>query len=172
MKKVNLKPISLTDLDDVMALYSDESAMHFFGRAITKDPNEVKKIIQSNINWNETKTGIRYVAYDDKKFIGIITLKRYDERFKRAEIDYIVASNYRQKGYASAILKDFSTLVFSKWDLNRISAYVDPKNLASQRLLKKMGFLNEGYLRNWGISADGKGESLYVYSLIKEDLER
>ena len=44
------------------------------------------------------KTGIRYVAYlkETEEFIGFITMKRYDSRNHRAEIDYIVLPEYQR----------------------------------------------------------------------------
>ena len=38
---------------------------------------------------------------------------------------------------------------FEDLGVERIEAFVDPANIASQRVLEKNGFVKEGLLRNW-----------------------
>ena len=51
----------------------------------------------------------------------------------------------------------------------RIQATVEPWNLASQRLLEKLGFLREGLLRSYS-AWRGSRQDVFLYSLLPDDL--
>ena len=55
--------------------------------------------------------------------------------------------------------------------LQRIEALIEPPNLSSQRLVEKIGFVREGLLRNYEFTR-GKFDDLYMYSLLKQDLDK
>ncbi|MEK6461221.1 GNAT family N-acetyltransferase [Heyndrickxia faecalis] len=168
--KIILRSISEKDLDGLFSLYANEEVMRFFGRMAAKNKQEVLKIIEQNIQMKKEGTGIRYAAYlkatDD--FVGIITLKRYNARNMRAEIDYIVAPEHQRKGLATEMLGLFLNEIFNKWNLERISTYVFLENTASCKLLEKFNFTREGILRHW-TCVNGKFYDSYSYSLLSSD---
>lgn len=114
-----------------------------------------------------------YAAYlkDMDVFVGIITLKRYDARNRRAEIDYIVAEEQQRKGFASEMVKFFLEDVFQKWRLERISVFLFLENEPSCKLLEKLNFNKEGILRHWTCVDDIFYDS-YSYSLILSYFEK
>ena len=88
-----------------------------------------------------------------------------------AEAGYWIVERRRRQGFASCALE-----IFSRWALTsgggvvRMQATVEPWNLASQRVLAKAGFLQEGRLRSYA-SWRGRREDVFMYSLLAEDLE-
>jgi ribosomal-protein-alanine N-acetyltransferase len=86
----------------------------------------------------------------------------------RGSIGYELARPFWRQGIMSEALTAILTLGFGEMGLNRIDAVVLPENLASIRLLEKLGFCNEGLLReyeNWG----SKGfVDLCMLSLLKK----
>jgi ribosomal-protein-alanine N-acetyltransferase len=50
-------------------------------------------------------------------------------------------------------------------DLRRLEAWVQPQNLASQRVLRHAGFRREGRLRNF-LSVDGGTSDALVFSVV------
>lgn len=168
MVTIKLREIRKTDSDGLYSIYNDESSMRYFGRPDKNSQEEVKKMIEHQIAYYQQGVGVRYLAFDDEKFIGFVTLKRYEKRNLRAEIDYIITPEVRRQGYGTLMLQTFLRKVFAQWDIARITAYVNPENLPSQHLLEKVGFLYEGQLRNW----DGPNADRYMYGFISENLER
>ena len=57
---------------------------------------------------------------------------------------------------------------FTKMELMRIQALIEPENIASQKLFEKQGFLREGLLRKYE-KVNGKFDDLYMYSLLRDD---
>ncbi|MEH6945077.1 GNAT family N-acetyltransferase, partial [Bacillus sp. JJ722] len=58
---------------------------------------------------------------------------------------------------------------FNHFRLNRIEAKVEPTNVASKRLLQKLGFNEEGLLRKYE-KAKGQYIDLFMFSILLEDL--
>jgi ribosomal-protein-alanine N-acetyltransferase len=57
---------------------------------------------------------------------------------------------------------------FKRLDLNRIEALVKPDNDASLGLLRKLGFREEGLLRQYGYW-HGRYHDLAIYSILKSE---
>lgn len=65
----------------------------------------------------------------------------------RAEIGYWLAKLYWGKGIMTAAVAKACDLGFSEYRLEKITAHIFAFNTASQRVLEKNGFLQEGELR-------------------------
>ncbi|MBW3020412.1 GNAT family N-acetyltransferase [Candidatus Woesearchaeota archaeon] len=68
-----------------------------------------------------------------------------------AELCYGFAERYWGKGYATEASAGIIDYMFREVKLNKITADTDPDNIASQRVLEKLGFTQEGIARqkNW-----------------------
>ena len=58
---------------------------------------------------------------------------------------------------------------FSTMQMNRLEAFVMPMNIPSIRLLEKLGFKNEGLMREYGYWR-GEFHDLQLYSILKGDV--
>jgi RimJ/RimL family protein N-acetyltransferase len=84
------------------------------------------------------------------------------------EVGYSLIPSERGKGHCTEALKIMIDYLFLSKDANRIQALTDPRNLASQNVLEKVGFKREGVLRKT-IFARGDWRDAYVFSIIKEE---
>src|SRR5690606_38652938 len=77
---------------------------------------------------------------------------------RRAEVGFMLAPAHWGKGYAAEAVRAVLRFAFEAMDLHRVEADVDPDNGASLRLLERLGFRREGYLRErwwpYGAPAD------------------
>lgn len=71
-------------------------------------------------------------------------IKREDEQ--QAMIGYSLARSYWGNGYAAEAVFRLLAYLFGELKLHRISAECDVENVASWRLLEKLGFRREAYL--------------------------
>jgi RimJ/RimL family protein N-acetyltransferase len=58
--------------------------------------------------------------------------------------------------------------LFLSRDVMRVQAQTDQRNVASQKILEKVGFKREGTLRN-NFFMRGEWTDDYIYSIIRED---
>jgi RimJ/RimL family protein N-acetyltransferase len=84
------------------------------------------------------------------------------------EIGFSLILSERGKGYcteAATILIDY---LFLSRSLVRIQATTDLRNIASQRVLEKVGFKREGVIRK-SMFIHGEWRDLMLYSILKEE---
>ncbi|WP_293896796.1 GNAT family N-acetyltransferase [Sporocytophaga sp.] len=60
-----------------------------------------------------------------------------------------MCSEFWNKGYLTETLKVVTGFGFSELDANWIEAEVMQGNIASEKVLSKLGFKNEGIFREW-----------------------
>jgi RimJ/RimL family protein N-acetyltransferase len=65
-------------------------------------------------------------------------------------------------------LQGLLSAAFSDLGLRRVEAEVNPANLASVRLLERLGFAHEGVLRQRWV-AKGQAYDVAVYGLLRDD---
>ena len=88
-----------------------------------------------------------------------------------AEPGMWVIAEERNRGVAER-----ATRLVCRWALTaetgiaRVQATVEPWNVASQRVLEKVGFVREGLLRSYG-SWRGERQDVFLYSLLPSDLD-
>lgn len=109
---------------------------------------------------------------EEHKVIGNIYLGHRD--FNTKELGYVLNEHYQGKGYGTAAARAVIHEAF-KEGLHRIYAECCPRNIASWKLMEKLGFQREAHLRqNVSFHKDTNGEPIYwdtyVYGLLKSDL--
>ena len=71
----------------------------------------------------------------------------------------------REHGAATAAVRLVVPWALDARDLRRLEAWVQPENLASQRVLRNAGFQEEGRLRNF-LSTEDRTSDALVFSTI------
>ncbi|MBN2052384.1 GNAT family N-acetyltransferase [Candidatus Woesearchaeota archaeon] len=109
----------------------------------------------------------------EKKLVGGIALNKVDDFNGTAEIGYWLGQSYWRKGFVSEAVKEIVNFGFEKLKLRRIDVCAWTKNIASNELIKKTGFVYEGMRRQAARSkATGSIHDLYIYGLLKEEWEK
>ncbi|GAB1693317.1 GNAT family N-acetyltransferase [Krasilnikovia sp. M28-CT-15] len=80
-------------------------------------------------------------------------------------LGYWIVPPARGQGVATAAVRLAVPWVMDAWDLRRLEAWVEPENLASQRVLSRAGFQQEGRLRNF-LTHDHQSSDALVFSII------
>jgi RimJ/RimL family protein N-acetyltransferase len=110
----------------------------------------------------------RWFIQYDSFLVGNVSLKNVSHMMKYAEIGYGVAEAYQGKGIATGAVKLLIEMAFRQSDLRKLTAYVHDKNLASCRVLEKLGFKREGLLREHYI-INGVPENELLFGLLKHE---
>ncbi|MGF1487089.1 MAG: ribosomal protein S5-alanine N-acetyltransferase [Prochloraceae cyanobacterium] len=103
------------------------------------------------------------------EIIGVLNFSNFIRgAFQSCNLGYSLAEKEQGKGYMSEALTKAIDYVFTELNLHRIMAAYLPHNQRSGKLLKKMGFLVEGYAYDY-LAIDGKWEDFILTSLINPD---
>jgi RimJ/RimL family protein N-acetyltransferase len=84
------------------------------------------------------------------------------------EIGFALILSERGKGYGTEAVTIFVDYLFLSRDLVRIQATTDLRNIASQRILEKVGFKKEGIIRK-SMFIRGEWRDLQLYSILREE---
>ncbi|KAB1202768.1 putative N-acetyltransferase p20 [Morella rubra] len=164
--RISLRPFNLSDVDDFMLWAGDDQVTQFLRwNSFTSREEALTFIKDVSIPhpWH------RSICIDDRS-IGFIYIfpGSGDERC-RAEIGYGLATKYWGQGITSRAVKMALSIVFKDFpDLVRLQAHALVENKASQRVLEKAGFQQEGLLRKYSF-VKGKVRDLLIYSLLSTD---
>lgn len=111
---------------------------------------------------------LAYVIELNGNFIGQITIGGINNN--EAWVGYWVDSDYAGHGIATMSLAIMVDYAFSHTDLHRITATYLPNNPASGRVLHKVGFTREGYLRK-NLHINGHWSDHHLMALIRDDFD-
>lgn len=100
--------------------------------------------------------------------VGTCLLFRHDEGSARAELGYVLARSCWGRGYMREALGALVACAFTTLGLRRLEAEVDPRNLASGRVLQGLGFVREGLLRERWVDK-GVAHDVEAYGLLKHE---
>jgi len=167
-KRLLLRQMTMEDAPQLQLLRSNEEVMQYINRPLTKTLKEaqmwvgkIREALKNNegITWSICLKGNSDVS------IGNIGLWRIDKENYRAEIGYMLLPQFHNKGYMSEALKEVLNYGFKQMNLHSLEAQIDPRNKASEALLKKAGFVQEGYFKeNYFIH--GAFADTAVYSIL------
>ena len=87
---------------------------------------------------------------------------------RRCEIGYALGAAHWGRGLAQEALALALEQAFGVLGLNRIEADIDPRNLASVRLVEALGFRREGELRA-RYHVGGEIQDSLIYGLLASD---
>jgi RimJ/RimL family protein N-acetyltransferase len=140
---MQLRPWNTNDLDSLVECANNPNISKFmmnkFPYPYTREAGERFIAFATQ----ENPTHIMAIEVDDKAVGGIGIHPLSDIESKNAEMGYWLAEPYWGKGYITEAVKQMIEYGFKNFDINRIFARPFGTNTASQKVLKKTGFLLE-----------------------------
>jgi ribosomal-protein-alanine N-acetyltransferase len=168
--RLTLRAMSLDDLDDYLRIRADPQVLRYVGA----DPDtleQARQRIELGLEGVREGKSIRWAITDRQSgaFLGSGGFWRWDQRHFRAEIGYDLAPRHWGKGLMTEAVGAMLRFGFERMGLHSVEANTDPLNEGSKRVLLKLGFRQEGYLRESFFYA-GKFLDTAVFSLLQADL--
>ena len=109
------------------------------------------------------------ILKEKNQLIGGISLRIISESNKEGEIGYALAPQFHGQGLMSEAAKMLLLKAFSEVGLYRVRATCDIKNIASSRVMEKIGLKREGIMRGFMQIRGERREASYLYAAIRED---
>jgi len=105
----------------------------------------------------------------DHKIIGSINLSQiFLGGFRNAYLGYLVGAQYAGQGYMSEAIQLILRYAFTQLKLHRLEANIQPDNAASRALIKRAGFMREGYSRRY-LKIGGRWRYHERWAILAED---
>lgn len=166
--RLRLRPFDDSDAGDLFALHSSARVLRYWDSPPWSERGRAERFIAGSRQMAEAGTGAR-LAVDrssDGAFIGWCSVSRWNQEHRSAALGFCFAEAAWGQGYATQAARKLVGWAFDTLELNRIQAETDTRNLASARVLEKLGFVREGTLREDCI-VSGEVSDSWVYGLIR-----
>lgn len=111
--------------------------------------------------------GVRYKGY----LVGAIGLHQIDWRNQQTTIGYYLGEGYQGKGIMTRAVQAILNYVFFDINLNRVEIRCGEGNLKSRAIPERLGFTQEGIIRD-GENLFGRYHNLVVYSILEKEWDQ
>ncbi|MDR2275312.1 MAG: GNAT family N-acetyltransferase [Sphingobacterium sp.] len=141
--------LSTDPIDQLYSLRSDKEIMKYIPRSPATSRDEIVEFLQLTdekiaanemINWAIT-------IKDLPTMIGTIGYYHIKTEHYREEIGYMLLPAFQGYGYITKAIAAVVKYGFNGMRLHSVEVVVDPANIASCKVLKKCGFIKEGYFK-------------------------
>ncbi len=110
------------------------------------------------------------MSTESDRVLGSIALSSVERLHARAMVSYWVLPGARGRGVARDAVQLISEWALGELGLKRLEMFVEPENVASQRVAERCRFVREGLLRSRWV-ANGRRRDSVVYALLATELQ-
>ena len=147
-ERLVLRPIETADWRVLFPIMSDPVVMAHWDSVEIEDPEIVERMIATEVEDMATGEAFHWAVEraPDQAFLGACDLSDIDWRHHRGEVGFVLARPAWGQGYGLEAMRavvDHAAAL----GLKRLWARAHAGNLRSERLLQRLGFEEEGYLR-------------------------
>ncbi|MDB5221553.1 MAG: ydaF 4 [Chitinophagaceae bacterium] len=164
-ERLLLRKITMEDAEDIFLLRTNEEAMKYIKKPKLRSVNDAIELIKVMNSPDRIQLGI--TLKNITRIIGIIGYHRIVNEHYRAEIGYMLNPQYWNTGLMSEAITKVIGFGFNEMKLHSIEAIIDPKNMASRKILEKFNFIKEAYFKE-NFFFEGEFFDSEVYSLVKK----
>jgi RimJ/RimL family protein N-acetyltransferase len=167
-KRLRLRPFAPGDVAGYQAVRS-RAEVHRWLYSEPPTEAEAREAVERRIA-RAPETGVALVAelVPTGAFAGDITLTLGPPVHRQAEIGFVFDPQHQGHGYATEAGEAVLALAFGTYDLHRVYGRLEARNVASARVLEKLGMRREAHLveNEW---VKGEWQSELVYALLARE---
>jgi ribosomal-protein-alanine N-acetyltransferase len=170
-ERLMLRAVFPSDAHDIFQLLSDPKVAKHHELDPFETVDQAHSLISHFTKWFQNDQAVRWaiVRKDDGELIGTCCFDTFHPKYQSVNVGYNVRSNRWGQGYATEAVHKIIDFAFTNGivgPVNRIQAITVPANIASEKVLEKLGFEKEGLMRQY---AYWKGEfhDMNLFSLLK-----
>lgn len=134
----------------------------------TKTIKDSEAFIQMSIQMYIDRIGLTTGIFYKNVLVGVAGFNRIDWENKIGYIGYWLGNDYQGRGIMTRAVRALINFAFNEYELNRIDIRAASGNIKSQAIPKRLGFTNEGLLRQTEWLYDHFVDHI-VYGLLKSE---
>ncbi|MEQ3655128.1 MAG: GNAT family N-acetyltransferase [Dokdonia sp.] len=170
--RLSISLVCIDDIEDIHKLHLSPLVDQYNTLGIPTDLDETIEVVKKFIQGQQKQipTSLNFVIRErqSNSFIGLIALNMAIQKFKMAEVWYKLLPKYWKQGYATEALEVLLSFGFQTLGLHRIEAGCAVENVASRRVLEKVGMQKEGQKRQVLPLKSGWADA-YLYAILATD---
>jgi RimJ/RimL family protein N-acetyltransferase len=161
--------------------HDDEEAIHEYGGdpmvsiytdwgpntpAQTRD--HLAMVLRQQLTWPRSDVSLAVELRAESKVIGSASLWLTDQENRTASFGYAFNQRYWKKGYATEASMALVRVAFDTLKLHRVFATCDARNVASWRVMEKLGMRREAEFRK-DVFQKGEWRDSYLYAILEAE---
>ncbi len=173
--RLHLRPLVAADAEPLFRMHADPQVMRYWSTPPWADVEQAEAMIETDREALPAGRHLRLAlmlrsnpADSGDLFVGTCSLFSFHEASRRAEIGYVLERKVWGRGLMHEALAALVGFAFGRLNLNRLEADIDPRNSASARSLARLGFVQEGWLRERWIVGDEVSDTALFGLLSRE----
>lgn len=169
-ERSTLRLLREADLPALMRVNGDDEVTRFLPYASWRSLDDAQAWYRRMQNIQATGTALQFVVVErtSDEAVGTCLVFRHDEGSARAELGYALARRCWGSGLMAEALRALIAAAFGPIGLRRLEAEINPRNLASAALVRRLGFVREGLARERWINK-GVPTDVELYGLLRDD---
>jgi [ribosomal protein S5]-alanine N-acetyltransferase len=165
---LQLRWLTADDVPALRAIFSDADVVRFM--SVEQRTSEAATLALLDEIHDGFRGGTLYEwgVQLEQGVVGTCALANIDRKHRRAEVGFALARAFWGRGLIVRALPAVIQFAFERLDLHRIEADTDPRNVASMRVLERLGFQREGLLRERYFQF-GEAQDAVFFGLLRRD---
>ena len=173
-KRLNIRELTFADINNVHELHSLPETDEFNTLGIPENIQSTQELLEEWLTLQKQEPRNSYIfcidKNEDNSFIGLIAMNLGKVNYQTAEVWFKIHKNFWRKGYTTEALTKLLDFGFNHLKLHRIEAGCAVENIASSKVLEKVGMTREGIKRK-KLPIKGDWKDNYFYGILEEDFK-
>jgi RimJ/RimL family protein N-acetyltransferase len=171
-ERLLLRPFAPGDFDAMLAMQSDAGVVRYlYWDARTED--EVRVVLERKGRFTTLERPGDNLAFAvvlevTGEVVGDCGLQWHDNDYRQGEVGFIVHPDHQGRGYATEAARAVLRIGFEEVRLHRIVGRTEARNVASARVLERLGMRREAHLIE-NEYVKGEWQSELVYALLDRE---
>jgi ribosomal-protein-alanine N-acetyltransferase len=170
-ERLKLRAVFPADAQAVFQLMSDPKVVRHHELEPFETIQQAHTLISSFTTWFQNDQAVRWaiIRKDNSELIGTCCFDTFHPKYQSVNVGYNIRSDQWGQGYATEAVQTIIEYAFRNGivgPVNRVQAITVPTNVASEKVLEKLGFEKEGRMRQYGYWK-GEFHDMNLYSLLK-----
>lgn len=173
-EELELRPFEMRDaqaLNDVIARNRDHLRRWLGWVASGSSLEDTRAFIARAQRQLAAGNGFQLGVWRHGELVGTVGLHYLDRATRSTEVGYWLDQEAEGRGVMTRAVRGLCRALFDELGLNRVEIRCDPRNTRSRAVPERLGFQQEGILRQAG-EREGELFDHVVYGLLREDWER
>lgn len=170
--RLRMRPFTRGDVDAVFSYRRQEIvAQYLFDVALSREECALavqQRIGQVSLENNDDKIILAVDLEAANVLVGEVSLIWRNVEARQGEIGWIFDPAYQGRGYATEAAQALLDLAFGPGDMHRVMARCDVRNVASWRLMERLGMRREAHFREHAIFK-GEWDEEYIYAILRQE---
>ena len=165
-ERLVLRPFEPGDLAAVHDIHRRPEMVRWLYEEAARTLEEDRPWLEGRIRrvrFGLTGDGLGFAAVHDGTVIGDLSLTLSSAEHRQGEIGFLVHPDHQGRGYATEAAGALLDLAFDTFALHRAVGRLEARNVASARVLEKLGMRREGLLvENELVKGEWQSEAVYA----------